>query len=319
MSLKQVIDVINRYDKFLITSHKDPEGDCLGSGLALASLLRRKKKEVCFLNESPIPETYKFLPRINRIIRGGKKINFDAAIILDSPNMERIGRAVNFISGYDITVNIDHHISNERFADVNWVDPTASSVGEMVFSLFKKLGCEVASEEALCLYVAILTDTGSFRYSNTNPRTHNIVAQLLKHDLNPEEIYQRIYANSSFAEAKLLGLSLATLRRNKNGKVIWFRLTQDALAKIKRNLEQVDNFINVARSIKGVKVIALFKEIKKNEIRVSLRSNGEVDVNRIANFFGGGGHKTASGCTIYTTIDKAERLVLKRIRQAIRR
>lgn len=318
MSLKQVIDIINQYDKFLITSHKDPEGDCLGSGLALASLLRRRKKEVFFINESLIPEMYKFLPRIDRIIRGTKLINFDAAIILDSPNMERIGRAANFINSSNISVNIDHHISNERFADVNWIDSSASSVGEMVYLIFKKLDYKITQEEALCLYVAILTDTGSFRYANTTSRTHNIAAELLKHNLNPEEVYQRIYANSSFTEAKLLGLSLSTLRQSKDGSIVWFRLTKSMRNLIKGNLEQADNFINVARSIKGVKVIALFKEIKNNEIRVSLRSKGEVDVNRIAKFFGGGGHKTASGCTIYANIDKAEKLCLRRIREVMK-
>lgn len=284
---------------FLISSHVHLEGDALGSELAAASLLRALGKKVFVVNEDRAPAEYSFLPHLKDIHRGGRVPDYDAALLVDCSDIGRIGKVAKMLRKDRLLVNIDHHISNSSFGDVNWVEPSASSASEMIFELFKALRVKIRRDDALLLYTGILSDTGSFRYATTSSRTHAIAAELLKHRLDVYGIYRRLHEDLSFDMVKTLGNVIGTLSTDSSGKVAWLVVNSILVAKDPSLAEQTDDIIRFARSVKGVEVALLFKEIRRNgEVRVNLRSRGRVDVNQIARIFGGGGHKMASGCTL---------------------
>ncbi len=315
--IEEIIDIINSHSKFLITSHIDPEGDALGSQLALGRLLERRGKVVDIVNEDKVPDNYSFLPGVEKI-KSKLERDFEVAIFLDSAEVSRVGKVVDFIDFKNKTiVNIDHHISNANFGDVNWVEPDSSSCGEMVYRLFKELNEEIDKEIALNLYTAIFVDTGSFRYSNTKPQTHRVMAELLNYSIKPEEIYEKVYETNSAAEVKLLGLALSQVCLTPDNKICWVKITREMLKRLKAELKKTDEFTNFARSIVGVEVAILFTELREGEIKVSFRSKGKVDVNKLARFFGGGGHRVASGCRIEGSMEEAERRVITKAKEIL--
>ncbi|MFH0839176.1 MAG: bifunctional oligoribonuclease/PAP phosphatase NrnA [Candidatus Omnitrophota bacterium] len=308
MSKQHIVEAIKKYKTFLISSHINPEGDAIGSQLALASLLKRLHKKVYILNDDASRQ-FGFLSKKGMILHGSnKKLRFDAAVVLDCPLLSRVGTVERFIQTAKILLNIDHHISNEYFGTTNWVDPHASCVGELIYELFDALGVSLTRREALNIYVAILTDTGSFRYSNTTSKTHYIVSELLKHNIKPHIIFEKVYGNTTLSYITFLNKILSTLK--KEGKIAYIALDED-LTKLGGNLtERLEDFINYPRALKGVKVAMLFRKIGKNRVKVSFRSKGDFDVNSLAKKFGGGGHPAASGCVLEGTIDEARKKVL---------
>jgi phosphoesterase RecJ-like protein len=322
LSLKKVIDCIKKYKSFLITSHTNLEGDALGSELALFSLLGRLGKRATIVNEDDIPYEYDFLPGKDNIKKFNKRnlkmTEFDCFVVLDSSDLKRTGQVYRInLEAHKPVLNIDHHISNKKFGNVNWVEKEASCCSEMIYKLYKRLRITIDRDAAVSLYTGILADTGSFRYSNTSGFTHRIASELLKYDISVPEIFKNVYENIPFQDMKLLLRTLPKIRRFARGRVVWFTLTRQMLKNKKLSFDLTENILSFARSIKGVEVGVLFKERfgRKNEIGVNLRSQGKVDVNRIASFFGGGGHRTASGCTIYGNIDAVRKKVLAKIRR----
>ena len=322
--MKEAIEAIKKNKRFLITAHVNLEGDSLGSQLAMKELLIGMGKEAFILDSDPVPEHYRFLPKAGEVSNKLDKVqDFDAAIVLDCPTLNRTGKVKEIIGKKArLVINIDHHISNEKFGQINWVDPNASSAGEMVYRLFKEMGAKLTKEVALSLYIAILTDTGSFNYDNTSSVTHEIAGELLGYGLDPALVSESVYERRSIEDIRLLALVLDTLKVNKNGTVAYIEVTKDMLEKTKADIAKSEGLINYARSIDKVKVAVLFKEdIKdKNKINISFRSkgNGDVmDVNRIASTFGGGGHTKASGCVITGSLEEAKKKVLARIEKEI--
>jgi phosphoesterase RecJ-like protein len=323
MSLKKLVACIKRNRNFLITSHINLEGDALGSELAFYRLLKSMGKSATILNADGLPHEYDFLPNINKINRLGKKpkdIKFDCLVVLDCSDLGRCGGVSKLNSHRKPVLNIDHHISNKKFGDINWVDAHFSSTSEMVYRLYKELGLPLNREVATFLYVGILTDTGGFRYPNTTSLTHEIVSHLLKYSLDISQIYKKIYEDVSFEDMKLLSKMLSNIRRQANGKIAWLEIRRNMLKDRRIFFDLNDYILSFARAIKDVEVVVLFKEeLKgKSEISVNLRSRGKVDVNRIASFFGGGGHRTASGCTIPGKIGAVRKKVLAKIRESLR-
>ncbi len=319
MSIEKVCKIIKKNKSFLISAHYDPEGDSLGSQLGMAEILRQLGKKYLIVNPDIPPRKYEFLKGVNDIVLPSAKIyNFDIALVLDCPIIERIGRVIDMIGDRPI-VNIDHHISNKNFGAVNYVLPKASSTGEIIYTLARKLGCKINKDLATYLYLSILTDTGGFRYSNTTPETMKIIADLSRYGINPKEIYERIYEAHSLASRKLLGLSLGTLKVSGDGKIAWMHLTEAMFDKVKAKPDDAENFVNYARFIEGVKIAALFSSnAKKGFTKVSFRSNEKwADVNKIASKFGGGGHHSASGCEVKGDIRAVEKKVLTQIRKYI--
>lgn len=318
---REILKLIKRHKRFLITSHINPEGDAIGSQLALAQFLKKMGKSVRIINHDPAPQSLYFLPALKLIEKNKIKPktfkNFEVVIIVDCPSLERVGKWGQWLRNKFI-INIDHHVSNKNFGDLNWVEEKASSAGEMIYELFKMGQVGLDRDIALALYVAIMTDTGSFRFSNTTKKAHQIIAELLEYNLQPDKIFRLLYETKSFATLKLLGEVLSNLKKTPDGKFVWFKLTKAMLKKYKLKEEDTEDFINFIRNIKTAEVVAFLRELKnKQAIKVSLRSKAKVNVNQIAQHFGGGGHFLASGCTIKAKLAKAERLLLKEIRKVI--
>jgi len=298
----------------------------LGSELVFYRIVRKLGKRATIINKDDIPYGYDFLPgrKVIRIESGRKTlqgIRFDCLVALDCSDLNRPG----WVHKVDIRskpiLNIDHHISNQRFGDINWVDPTASSCSEMIYRLHKALGLPFDRDTALLLYVGMLTDTGSFRYSNTKSLTHKAVSELLQLKLNVAEIYKNIYGNIPFQDMLLLTKILSGLRRDTGGRIIWAQISKNLLKNKELSFDLSEQILSFARAIKGAEVCVLFKENLgvKGEVRVNFRSQGKVDVNKIASCFGGGGHKTASGATVKGKIDQVGKRVLAKIRQSLRK
>ena len=316
MGITQVVKTIKKYNSFLVTSHINPDGDAVGSQFALALLLKQAGKKVVIVDDEKIPSKYDFLGKWIPVDKLVRKPNFKVAIILDSSNLNRLGRVASLLSPEKKIVNIDHHLSNENFGDVNWVDTGAGAVGEMIYRLYKKMNCRIENKNALSIYTAILTDTGSFRYANTSSNTHRIAGRLLECGVEPGFIAGRLYEVNSLASMKLLEMALSTIKIVKDdARIAWLCVTNDMLNRANADFEDTEDFVNYARSLQGVEIAIFFSETKvKNEIKVSLRSTGAVDVNLIAKKFGGGGHSRASGCRIKGSLGRVIKKVVSKVR-----
>ena len=323
MNPKKVIAYIKNNNNFVITSHTNLEGDALGSELAFYRLLKMMGKRATIINEDNYPPRYGFLPDINEIKKFNKKNIRGLAIgclaVLDCSDLKRCGEVSKINTDNKPVINIDHHISNRDFGDINWIDCNASSCCEMIYKLYKESRLPLDKETAVLLYVGIVTDTGSFRYSNTSSLTHRLAAEFLKHKIDVAQIYKYVYEGIPFSEIRLLSNILGRLKCQFHSKIAWLDIDQNLFKNKKISIDLSEQILNFMRAIKGVQVAVLFKENlgKKNEVRINLRSQGSPDVNKIACFFGGGGHKTASGATVQGKIDEVRRKVLVKIKESL--
>ena len=321
MSIKKVVDCIKTHKVFLITTHQNLEGDALGSQIAFYNLLRRLGKTAIMVNQDSVPSEYAWLSgtELIKLYRHNMKLKFDCIVMLDCSDRYRCGYVADLATSGQTVLNIDHHISNDNFGDINWVLPDASSASEMVYRLYKMMRIKIDLSSALAIYVGILTDTGSFRYINTTSFTHRVAAELLKFNLDVPKIYRNIYESMSFSDVLLLPRILLTLERAASGKIIIFQMRRGFIKRMRSHSDLTENVLNFGRSIRNSEVCVLFKELpeKAGYIRVNLRSQGLVDVNLIAQFFGGGGHKTASGCSIKGSIAGVKRRVIRKIKEQL--
>jgi len=321
-TIEKIKKAIKKHKSFLVTSHVSPEGDSLGSQLAMANLLSQMGKDFVIVDSDPIPARYRFLPNVSLIKSTRKKIGKkDAAIVLDCPNLTRVGKVEKMVRKCRHIINIDHHVSNSMYGNINWVEKDASSVGEMMYKLFKATDCDISKKTALYLYIAILTDTGSFNYGNTSSATHEIVGELLGYGLEPFNISQNIYENKTLGEIRLLGKVLSSLKVTPNGKIAYITVTKSLLEKTGSKPSSCENFVNFARSVRDVDVAIFFREDikKKNTFHASFRSTNRADVNAIASYFGGGGHKNASGCVLKGSYVDIKKKVLLKANHEIRK
>jgi len=322
MSVNEVCATIKKYNNFLITVHTSPEGDALGAELGFYNLIKKLGKRGVIINEDKLPYGYDFLPG-NKLIRplnkSSKNVDFDCFVALDCADLKRTGDVYKLNKDKKPVLNIDHHISNRNFGDLNWVDPNASSCSEMVYKLYKKLQLPMDKDTAVALYTGIMTDTGSFRYSNTSSYTLKVASELLKFGIDVAQVYRATYENIPPSDVKLLLKLLPKIEFYCQGKIAGFQIRKELFKDQKPSVDLADLALSFGRAIKGVEVVALFKENlgEKNEVRVNLRSQGKVDVNKIAAFFEGGGHKSAAGCTLTGEIKKVVKKVIARIRQSL--
>ena len=319
MKINKIKRFLKKYNNFFISVHTSPEPDALGSELAFAYILKSLGKSYQIINtDKPLP-AYSFLPKINMIRHRPLHNKIGAAVILDCATLSRIGQVKNFLDKSTPILNIDHHISNSYFGDINIVDTQASSTSEIIYSLFKELKIKINKTVALLLYSGIAADTGFFRYSNTTSYAHKIAADLLKYKLDTSGIFQNIYGNITLGELAFINRALLGIKTDKKKKIAWLTITKDSLVKNNVKLDIVDYIFNYIRYIKDIQAVALFKEnLRERSVRVNLRSNGKVDVNKIAQKFKGGGHRTASGITFRnTSLKKAESLVIGFIQKQI--
>lgn len=311
-----LIAALQRCSRILISVHKNPDGDALGSQLALMLALEKSNKTVIAQNIDQVPEIYRFLPSSSRIKTGSTvEDRYDAIVVLDA-DPPRTGL---FDGNYpaDIRVNIDHHITNPAEWPLTWLDPSASATGEMVYELIQRLGVSIDREIALCLYTAIFTDTGSFRYSNTTPKSMRISAELIEAGADPWLVTENVYESFAYRRIKLLGNVLSGVERSEDGRIAWVVVTEELFRRFGASAEDTDNFINFVRSTKGVEVAILFRQTAAAQYKISLRSKGRVDLSGLAQSLGGGGHKNAAGSTVDGTLDEVKRRVIDAVNKAV--
>lgn len=302
--------------KVLVVSHKSPDGDSIGTQLALGRLLEPHAEQVTLLGSGPVPPRYAWLPGSERIrVVDSCDEQFPLVVALECSNLQRTG--IGGIRG-EVVINIDHHQQNDHYGQLNWVDPGFSSVGEMIYHVARQLtgGRPLPPEAALNLYTAILTDTGSFRYSNTSPSALAICGELVAQGVKPAEAAANIYENHSVARLRLMGRVLSTLAIDPGGRIGWVAVSQADLRETGAAPEDVEGLVSLPRSIGQLDVAALFREQEDGSFRVSLRSKRLVDVARVAAGFGGGGHVRAAGLSVPGPLDAAVSAVTAALREA---
>jgi bifunctional oligoribonuclease and PAP phosphatase NrnA len=311
--LEQVLRHIEQRRKFVLCSHARPDGDAIGSVLALSGILQKMGKSPEIVMSDFVPVIYKPLPFSDTIIHSNH-VNgkYEAAIILECDSVQRTR-----VQGLDqhFLINIDHHVSSKPFAHVNWIDPAACATAEMIFRLAMAAGVKITPEIATCLYTAVLTDTGSFCYSPTNARTFELAKQLVEHGADPARIAQNVYFSNPTSKMRLLGAALSTLHRE--GPITWIMVTRDDMDRCGALDEDCEGLVNYALGIVGVEVAMFFRELADHRVRVSMRSKGAVNVSGIAEAFGGGGHECASGFSVQGPLPAAVEAVLGMLREKL--
>ena len=307
--MNEIAEYLRTHDHLVVTSHSRPDGDALGSSLAVAQGLEQLGKSVRVVSADPPPSNYADLPGVEALAVTGQLDPGDsqAVIVLECNNLVRTG-----VSGLaDLTViNIDHHPGNEEFGRYNWLDPTAAAVGEMVYLLLLDLGVQITKEIATNLYVAVLTDTGSFQFSNTTAETFRIAGELVAAGVEPGQVSQSVYFSQPLARLRLLGEILETLEVHPSGRIAWIHLRQSALQRTGAASSDTEGLVNYPLSVGGVEVCAFFREEPGGGYRVSLRSKNEHDVGAVASLFGGGGHRNAAGLSVGGDFAEARRKVV---------
>jgi phosphoesterase RecJ-like protein len=315
--LSQVVELIESKHRFAITSHIRPDGDGLGSSLGLYWLLRALGKEAEVITHDPVPQSYRKLPGAKDIrVAPSVDGNYDAVFVIECSDVSRPG-LVDLEKQF--VVNIDHHSTSALFGNINWIDATASAVGEMIYNLCKAIGVRVTKEIAECVYTALVTDTGSFHYSNTTERTFKVASELVKAGVKPAKVSQNVFSSYAWSKLELLSQVLATARRDPSGRVAWVRQTLEMQEHAGATEEDADGFVNYPLTVSEVEAVALLKETAPGIYRTSLRSKGDINVARIAEKFGGGGHRNAAGCTLKGDWDEAERTIVDLLIEAVER
>lgn len=312
--MDEIVELLRRHDGFLIAGHRDPDGDSLGSSLALGLALEQMGKRVQVMSADPLFAAYLRLPGSERItVSATAPAGYPVVVLMECNEVARSG-----IEGLEerLVVNIDHHANNPEFGEVNWVDPSAAAVGVMVYRLLQALEVEITRSIATHLYVAILTDTGCFRYSNTDADAFRVCAELVDYGVEVSEVAEAIYENVPRDKVRLLAVALASLTTDPDGRVASMVLQHETLAS-SPGKPDTEGIVNQAKAIDGISVAALFKEVEPHSYRVSLRSDGSVDVAAIAAGFGGGGHPRAGGCMFVGELDEAKDAILSAVRAAL--
>lgn len=316
--MDQAIDIIDKKNDIFIASHISPDGDNVGSVLGLALALEKIGKKVNILKTDEIPVDYKFLPGVDKF-ELEKSIDFkeDTIIILDSSDLDRLGDKKNFVETFENIINIDHHISNDQFGTINIIDPKAAATGELVYTFINRMGVELDKDIGTNIYTAISTDTGKFSYESVTSNTHRIVAELIDAGINIKDINIELYENIDINRSKLLIKSMSEMTSYFEDKLIVVKVSQAMLKDTNCKMEDTEGIVAFIRQIKGVEVACLLKEGEDSKIKVSLRSKYNIDVSKICEFFGGGGHIRAAGCSIKTNLSDAEDIIVKKIREYI--
>lgn len=317
-AITEIVKTLKEKNSFLVTAHDSPCGDAIASGLALSSILRRTGKTVFLLNGEPPPPNLSFLPGAEDINTNPEKgLSCEAAVVLDCANSDRIGLNKSVLENFDVIINIDHHVSNDFFGTLNYVDPEAASTGVQVFTLSKYLVDDINEEEAACLYTTLVMDTGSFKYSNTRPKTHRLAALFLEKGVDAALVSDEIYGNFSHANRRLLGKALQDIRISDRGRVASIKVTRKMLEETGARENEAQDFIDYIQSLQGVKVSFCLREMSGGRVKANFRSK-TVDVDSLASEFGGGGHARAAGCSFEdASIDEAESKILEAVRKRL--
>jgi len=321
----EIIDAISAHQHFIISAHTNPDCDALGSELGLAHHLLQMGKTVTILNSDPMPPTYAFIDPDGLVQTFSSNTHqniirqADAIIVVDaSGGWTRLGRVGDALAAaHKPSLCIDHHPNSVKYTDVAVVDPTAAATGELIVELVEAMGGKISPKMAVALYTAIVTDTGNFRFSSTDARTHRITAKLLEAGAKPAEIYNLLYEQNSPGRVKLEGYTLQNIELTHGGRTAYSILTLEVLERFGVASSDLDSFSGLSQKIKGVDVSVFLVELPRRRVKISLRSNGSVPVNQVAAKFGGGGHVPAAGATADGTIESVLANVLTEVEKLL--
>jgi phosphoesterase RecJ-like protein len=313
--LQQIVDAIRARNRFVISSHSRPDGDSIGSQLAAAYALRSLGKVVTIVNADAAPAPLMQFPGVPSItIADHIEGQYDAAIIMECGDLARTG-----VSGLErsFVINIDHHPGNTGYGDINWFDSAAAACGEMVFDLVRALGVELTLDIATHIYLAILTDTGSFHYSSISTRTFDICRATLEAGVDPVMVARNVYDSNNMGRLKLFGAVLSAMQLDPSGRIAIVYLDHEMARAAGGTYDDTEGLINLPLTVKEIQAVVFFKQIEGEEYRVSMRSKGDIDIGAVSKEFGGGGHKNAAGCTVKGGIDALQKLFVEKIEDAI--
>jgi phosphoesterase RecJ-like protein len=311
----EIADALRARSRFVISSHSRPDGDSIGSQLAMAGALRALGTEVRVVNRDRAPGPLLALPGVEGIeIRDSVDGDFDAAIIMECGDLDRTG-----VSGLDryFVINIDHHEGNRAYGQINWFDPSAAACGEMVFTVIENLGVELTPEIATHIYVAILTDTGSFHFSHISPETFGICRRALEAGVDPVDVSRTLFDSHSLGRLKLMAAVLNGMELDPRGRIATLYLDRAIAREAGATYDDTEGLINEPLTVKTIQAVVFFKHLEGDQYRVSMRSKGDVDVRSIAQGFDGGGHTNAAGCTVTGSLGNFRRLFIAHIERAI--
>jgi len=314
--INEIIAAINEGRNFLITAHVRLDGDALGSELALYLMLKELGKDVVVYNQDRTPERYRFLPAAQNVVHSLNNIEqYDIGIILDCSDLTRVGEEAENIRRINRLINIDHHISNNGFCSLKMLDAHAGSTGELIFRLMKEMDFKMSKDIATNLYAAIITDTGSFRYSSTTNETFYAAGNLVENGADPQWIAENVYENDSPVRLKLLAKALETLSLDMESKVGSLVVTQKNLQETGAAWEHTEGFVDIPRTVRGIEVSVLYTQRGDNHFKLSLRSKAKVNVEKVAKKFGGGGHIHAASCWLKGDIETIKSQIIEAVRE----
>ena len=314
--VRKIVDAIRARQRFVISSHSRPDGDSIGSQLAMAYALRALGKEVTVVNADAAAPPLMQFPGVPQIrIADHVEGDFDASIIMECSDLARTG-----VQGLDrsFVINIDHHPGNTAYGQINWFDSTAAACAEMVFDLILAIGVPLTLEIATHVYLAILTDTGSFHYSGVSPKTFEISRMALETGVDPVQVARRVYDSNNMGGLKLFGAVLSAMQSDPSGRIAVLYVDREMARAAGGTYEDTEGLINLPLTVKEIQAVVFFKKAEGDEYRVSMRSKGDIDIGAVAKGFGGGGHKNAAGCTVNGKIDQLQKRFLGKIEGAIR-
>lgn len=298
---------------FVLACHQRPDGDTLGSALAVSRALRAMSKDVVVLSEDGVPENYRFVPESDTILRSTGRRDFEAGVLVDSEGIKRVGSAAEPVTAARMTACIDHHVPDDEFGDVRIVDPAYSAAAELALDLLDANDVPIDNLMAWQLLTGIVSDTGAFRYANTTASALRAAARLIDLGADPSVIAREVYESRPLGAARLLGRALASLETENDGRIVIAVVTHADFQELGAADEDTDGIVNHVRAVRGTRVALLLREMEPEMVRVSLRSKDGYDVNRVARAFGGGGHVGAAGCTIKAPLDQARRMLIDEV------
>ncbi|MDD2200872.1 MAG: bifunctional oligoribonuclease/PAP phosphatase NrnA [Firmicutes bacterium] len=315
---QELLDAIWGARSILVTTHVVPDGDAIGSALAMKLALEKIGKSVCIGLSDPVPDFLRFLPGSCSICSAGcVEGPFDLALVLDCGSADRVGQCDEAVRSGKTVANVDHHATNTHFADINWVCTEAAATVEMVAAIIRGLGVEYDADIATCLFAGLSTDTGSFRYSNTSADTFRVAADLVDAGARPWEIAQSIYDTKPYGSLSALAEAILGIEFSCGGLIASMSISAKLMERHDITEGETEGFIGYARSIDGVEIAVALRELSDGTIRVGFRSKEKVDVAKVAAEFGGGGHVHASGCTMRGSLEEVKSKVLPRLARAL--
>lgn len=317
--IDRILELIREHQTFCIVGHMRPDGDCIGSQVGLALALRAEGKKVTVWNQDAIPQKYKFLNTEGLFEKPRRGEKFDCVIATDCASFERLGKVGDCIGERKVFINIDHHVSNTRYADVNWVSPREPSCGELIYRLLKVARWPITKPIADLLFTAVSTDTGSFQYPNTRPGTFHVGAELVTRGANLAKICDEVYQSYPLSRARLLKHVYSKFRLTADDRIAWFWLKQKDFNRTGAESDDTEGLIDHIRAIEPVIVACVFEELEPEMTRISLRSKTDkINVSEICKQFGGGGHPAAAGARIPGTPLAVQRKVIAALKRALK-